>query len=362
MEESGTTREEPSNEPSSETHNPEYFQEESDDGFDSWDANWEIEPSDGNEPGLASDDVGNDYEGDLGSDEGNVPEFLDGNTEDTDVSPNAESPDSQADQPGTVLPEDMSLEALSQFVNREQYDASSIGPLVTEVFDRLASLLSEGLGTSNSNEQFGVPDFVERLADGFQQGLGLSADEARGLAEQVADGIQGAIDEKSQGDDKVVGTGEDTKPPVILAGAKDPNAGTDKPDGEKEPTWEELFRRGLLNTINYGWPLGGMTGKAPLREAYEREVKGLQKKLDAMRAGGKSWEEIARALSQGRRDLGNKYKDMTPSNLREQIYQRNLRQYGDRLGPTIEWLRERGYSWQEIAEKACRPGGKDLGF
>jgi hypothetical protein len=100
-----------------------------------------------------------------------------------------------------VLPEDMSLEALSQFVNAGQYDASSIGPLVTEVFDRLASLLSDQMGTSDSDEQFGVPNFVERLADGFQQGLGLSADEARGLAQQVADGIQGAIDEKSQGDD-----------------------------------------------------------------------------------------------------------------------------------------------------------------
>jgi hypothetical protein len=259
-EESGTTREEPSNEPSSETHNPEYFQEESDYALDSQDDNWVIEPSDGNEPGLASDDVGSDYEGDHESDEGNVPEFLDGNTEDSDVSPNAESPDSQTDQPGTVLPEDMSLEALSQFVNAGQYDASSIGPLATEVFDRLASLLPEGLGTSDSDEQFGVPNFVERLADGFQQGLGLSADEARGLAQQVADGIQGAIDEKVQGDDKVVGTGDDTKPPVILAGGTDPNSGSDKPDGEKEPTWEELFRRGLLNTLRYGWPFGGMVG------------------------------------------------------------------------------------------------------
>jgi hypothetical protein len=145
--------------------------------------------------------VGNDYEGDLGSDEGDVPEFLDGNTEDSDVSPNAESLEPQTDQPDTVLPEDMSLEALSQFVNAGQYDASSIGPLVTEVFDRLASLLPEGLGTSDSKEAFGVPDFVERLADGFQQGLGLSADEARGLAQQVADGIQGAIDENRDNPD-----------------------------------------------------------------------------------------------------------------------------------------------------------------
>jgi hypothetical protein len=102
------------------------------------------------------------------------------------------------DELGTVLPEDLSLEALSQFVNSGQYDASTIGPLATEVFDRLTSLLPEGLGTSDSNETFGVPNFVERLADGFQQGLGLSADEAQQIAQQVADGIQGAIDENKE--------------------------------------------------------------------------------------------------------------------------------------------------------------------
>jgi hypothetical protein len=125
------------------------------------------------------------------------------------------------------------VEALSQFVNAGQYDASSIGPLATEVFDRLTSLLPEGLGTSDSSEAFGVPNFVERLADGFQQGLRLSADEARGLAEQVADGIQGAIDENklnadssaeradsSSGapmDDKVVGTDDHSRTPVFSA-------------------------------------------------------------------------------------------------------------------------------------------------
>jgi hypothetical protein len=230
-EEYGTISEESSNEPSSEAHNPEYFREESDDGLDSWDNNWVIHYSDGSDAsldneavfgeyeegdwgfdlgsleesyleaydwGLDYSDFGSDYEGDYESDEGNVPEFLDGNTEDSDVSPNAESLDSQTNEPGTVLPEDMSLEALSDFINREQYDASSIGPLASEVFDRLASLLPEGLGTSDSDEQFGVPNFVDRLADGFQQSLGLSADEAQQLAQQVADGIQGAIDENKE--------------------------------------------------------------------------------------------------------------------------------------------------------------------
>ena len=121
---------------------------------------------------------------------------------------------------------------------------------------------------------------------------------------------------------------------------------------------EELaeFWRQAVDTLNRG------EGPHPLREAYETDVKNLQNQLDSMRSEGKDWEEIARTLSGERRDLGEKHKDMTAPDLREQIYQRNIRDYGDPLGPTIQWFRDKGYSWQEIAEKSCRPGGKDLGF
>jgi hypothetical protein len=50
-----------------------------------------------------------------------------------------------------------------------------------------------------------------------------------------------------------------------------------------------------------------------------------------------------------------------PDKLQE-IYSRNLREYGDKLGPSIEWLRARGKSWEQIIQSAIRPGGKDLGF
>jgi hypothetical protein len=51
---------------------------------------------------------------------------------------------------------------------------------------------------------------------------------------------------------------------------------------------------------------------------------------------------------------------MTPSDLREQIYARNLEKYGDPLGPSIEWLVEHGKTWEDIIESATRPGGKDI--
>ncbi len=44
----------------------------------------------------------------------------------------------------------------------------------------------------------------------------------------------------------------------------------------------------------------------------------------------------------------------------EKIYARNLSKYGDKLGPSIEWLREAGKTWEQIIESATRSGGKDL--
>jgi len=81
-----------------------------------------------------------------------------------------------------------------------------------------------------------------------------------------------------------------------------------------------------------------------------------------MRAAGSSPETIARTLHAERRALGVRYKDMTPEQLRQQIYQRNMEKYGDPLGPSVEWLRARGKSWEDIIESASRTGGTDLGF
>ncbi len=81
-----------------------------------------------------------------------------------------------------------------------------------------------------------------------------------------------------------------------------------------------------------------------------------------MRAKGMSSEQIARTLHAERRALGVKFKELTAPEVLEKIYQRNLEKYGDKLGPTIERLRARERTWEQIIESACRPGGKDLAF
>ena len=77
----------------------------------------------------------------------------------------------------------------------------------------------------------------------------------------------------------------------------------------------------------------------------------------------RSSEEIARTLHGLRRELGVRYKSLTPDNILQDVYQRNLDRYGDKLGPSIDYLRNRkGASWDDIIKSAARPGGKDLGF
>ena len=63
-----------------------------------------------------------------------------------------------------------------------------------------------------------------------------------------------------------------------------------------------------------------------------------------------------------RRELGIKYKNLTPSDKLREIYARNVEKYGDKLGPSIDWLRKKGKSWDDIIESASRTGGKDLGL
>jgi hypothetical protein len=99
-----------------------------------------------------------------------------------------------------------------------------------------------------------------------------------------------------------------------------------------------------------------------LRLQYHAEVVALAAKRDEMVTAGATPEEIARALHKARRDLGVKYKNVTPEPLRSQIYQRNLDKYGDQLGPTIDYLRQSGKSWEQIIESALRTGGGDLGL
>jgi hypothetical protein len=100
-----------------------------------------------------------------------------------------------------------------------------------------------------------------------------------------------------------------------------------------------------------------------LRERYEAEVRELVHLKDECLAAGIGVERVAQRLHKKRRAIGLRYKLRTPLFGRRgqiAIYRRNLRKYGHPLGPSVEWLRTRGRTWEEICESACRTGGRDL--
>jgi hypothetical protein len=95
-----------------------------------------------------------------------------------------------------------------------------------------------------------------------------------------------------------------------------------------------------------------------LRSHYEAAVLALRAQVAAMRSDGASSETIARAVHAERRRLTAAFKGLTPEPVRSRIHNRTLAAYGDPVGPTIENLRARGKSWDDIIDSAARPGSR----
>jgi len=113
-------------------------------------------------------------------------------------------------------------------------------------------------------------------------------------------------------------------------------------------------------------PLGGVAsatkGLPPLRLAYLEAVEELRVAGQSLRAAGGDTEQIARMMHAQRRAIGEEFKAMTPPDELAKIYARNIEKYGDKLGPTVDFLQAKGKSWDQIIESAGRAGGKDLGY
>ncbi|MBR0740846.1 cell wall-binding protein [Bradyrhizobium liaoningense] len=93
-----------------------------------------------------------------------------------------------------------------------------------------------------------------------------------------------------------------------------------------------------------------------LRSEYERKVQMLADMAREMRRRGVEAETIARAVHAERLAIAKAFKNITPEPLRTRIQARTIAQYGDAAGPSIDWLRTAGKSWDEIIDSASRPG------
>jgi hypothetical protein len=103
-------------------------------------------------------------------------------------------------------------------------------------------------------------------------------------------------------------------------------------------------------------------GLPPLRQVSVEAVSELRTAGQSLRAAGAETEQIARALHAERRAIGEEFKALTPPKKLAEFHERNVIEYGNKLGPSMEWLRGQGKTWDQIIESAGRTGGKDLGF
>lgn len=98
------------------------------------------------------------------------------------------------------------------------------------------------------------------------------------------------------------------------------------------------------------------------RMGYESAATNLKESALKMLASGKSEEEVARWAHAQRNQLKVDFRDISPQGFVEKAEARNILNYGNPLGPSVEQLREQGKSWLQIIESSARPGGADFGF
>ena len=100
--------------------------------------------------------------------------------------------------------------------------------------------------------------------------------------------------------------------------------------------------------------------KPSLRNEYEAQIRNLTDKADRLSEQGLSAAVIAQAVHAERRALSIDYINRNDPESRQTIYERNLHTFGDKLGPTLDFLREQGASWEGIIESAAHPESWEL--
>ncbi|MES2383093.1 MAG: hemagglutinin [Pseudomonadota bacterium] len=99
-----------------------------------------------------------------------------------------------------------------------------------------------------------------------------------------------------------------------------------------------------------------------LRLAYERAVAELGAQVADRVAAGVAQEQLARWAAGERDRLKQLYRGKTPPAALAIIEARSLAQYGNSIGPSVDQLRAGGKSWAEIAASAGRAGKQPDGL
>ncbi|WP_273322506.1 hypothetical protein [Vallitalea guaymasensis] len=193
--------------------------------------------------------------------------------------------------------------------------------------------------------------FISKMLGGAKKGISKIVDGISSMLDKFTTKIQDTIDNVVEKIEKKIGKG--TKNLNSLLKNINLKKMTSKELSDIIESNPELAQE-LIEKI--ASEFGTAIKSNPLRQEYENAVKGLSNLAQKLKADGLADEAIARRLHQARRDLGVKYKDLSPQLLKEYIYDVNISRYeGDPLGPTIDYLRRKGKSWADIINSSSRP-------
>jgi RHS repeat-associated protein len=120
---------------------------------------------------------------------------------------------------------------------------------------------------------------------------------------------------------------------------------------------------GVTTITSLGGGIWANEANVALRQMYISEVEGLSGLSTKLLNNGYTEKTVAKTLNTLRRNIGIKYKDMTPPDLLDYIYKFNVKRYGDKLGPTYDYLKALGKTDTEIINSSSKVLGtqEDLG-
>ena len=97
------------------------------------------------------------------------------------------------------------------------------------------------------------------------------------------------------------------------------------------------------------------------RQQYVNKVEDLKFNVNNMLADGVPIEDVGKYVYGERNGIKLWARESTPPELLEAINTRNLNKPGyDQLGPKLDYLLDKGKTWEQIIESATRSGGGDL--
>lgn len=91
------------------------------------------------------------------------------------------------------------------------------------------------------------------------------------------------------------------------------------------------------------------------RAAYETAVRALAIEAERLLAEGLGERDVALEMVKRRNALKHEARREDDPTIVVLLEQRNLRKYGDPIGPGGDWLYEKYGSWRLVIEAACRP-------